>query len=285
MIRATRLVKKGNIVLILTDKKIHKDQFTIPAPMAVGAIHHKLIDSGLRCDTNLIVETGSARNPHHFAVLLGYGATAIYPYLSFELIFELINKNNKSDDYTKSVSNYISGINKGIFKIMSKMGISCVSSYRGAQLFETVGLDDDVVDLCFRGTINRISTGTDFDDLQKDILETHEFAWDEKLKIKTGGLLKYVHDDEYHDYNPDVVKQLQECVSTGSYDDYKKFSETINNRRPSFLRDLLNLRSKNKSVSLKQVEPISNIVKRFDTAGMSLGALSPEAHEALAVVQ
>ena len=106
------------------------------------------------------------------------------------------------------------------------MGISCVSSYRGAQLFETVGLDDDVVDLCFRGTINRIS-GTDFDDLQKDILETHEFAWDEKLKIKTGGLLKYVHDDEYHDYNPDVVKQLQECVSTGSYDDYKKFSEII----------------------------------------------------------
>ena len=280
--RATRLVKKGNIVLILTDKKIHKDQFTIPAPMAVGAIHHKLIDSGLRCDTNLIVETGSARNPHHFAVLLGYGATAIYPYLSFELIFELINKNNKSNDYTKSVSNYIRGINKGIFKIMSKMGISCVSSYRGAQLFETVGLDDDVVDLCFRGTINRIS-GTDFDDLQKDILETHEFAWDEKLKIKTGGLLKYVHDDEYHDYNPDVVKQLQECVSTGSYDDYKKFSEIINNRRPSFLRDLLNLRSKNKSVSLKQVEPISNIVKRFDTAGMSLGALSPEAHEALAI--
>ena len=204
---------------------------------------NKLIDSGLRCDTNLIVETGSARNPHHFAVLLGYGATAIYPYLSFELIFELINKNNKSNDYTKSVSNYIRGINKGIFKIMSKMGISCVSSYRGAQLFETVGLDDDVVDLCFRGTINRIS-GTDFDDLQKDILETHEFAWDEKLKIKTGGLLKYVHDDEYHDYNPDVVKQLQECVSTGSYDDYKKFSEIINNRRPSFLRDLLNLRSK-----------------------------------------
>ena len=123
------MVKKGNIVLILTDKKIHKDQLTIPAPMAVGAIHHKLIDSGLRCDTNLIVETGSARNPHHFAVLLGYGATAIYPYLSFELIFELINKNNKSNDYTKSVSNYIRGINKGIFKIMSKMGISCAVSY------------------------------------------------------------------------------------------------------------------------------------------------------------
>ena len=273
--RAKRCVKKGNIVLILTDKKIHKDQLTIPAPMAVGAIHHKLIDSGLRCDTNLVIETASARNPHHFAVLLGYGATAIYPYLSYEIINEVISKN---DAYGLGLSNYIKGINKGIFKIMSKMGISCVSSYRGAQLFEIVGLDDDIVNLCFKGTVNRIS-GTDFLDIQKDLIETHLFAWDEKLNITTGGLLKYVHDDEYHDYNPDVVKQLQECVSTGSYQDYKKFSNLINNRKPSFLRDLMTINSKKKSIDLKQVEPIGKIVKRFDTAGMSLGALSPEAHD------
>ena len=120
-----------------------------------------------------------------------------------------------------------------------------------------------VVDLCFRVTINRIS-GTDFDDLQKDILETHEFAWDEKLKIKTGGLLKYVHDDEYHDYNPDVVKQLQECVSTGSYDDYKKFSEIINNRRPSFLRDLLLGRAVSSKINLKHKKDDCNVfVEKF----------------------
>ena len=140
--RAIRSVKKGNVTLVLSDKKINNNQLIIPAPMAVGAVHHKLIENGLRCDTNIIVETGSARNPHHYAVLIGYGATAIYPYLAFEVLNEMVTKNKINvKNYGVSLSNYIAGINKGLLKIMSKMGISCISSYRGAQLFEIVGLD------------------------------------------------------------------------------------------------------------------------------------------------
>ena len=281
--RVTRSVKKGNIIIILSDKKIGKNQLTIPAPMAIGAVHHRLIDDGLRCDCNLIVETASARNPHHFAVLLGYGATAIYPYLSLEILNEMISRNNiDSHNYSLYVKNYISGINKGILKIMSKMGISCVSSYRGAQLFEIVGLNEEIIDLCFKNSFKRIS-GASFKDIELEIDENRNFAWDINRKIETGGLLKYVHDGEFHDFNPNVVKALQECVTTGSYDDYKKFSDLVNNREPSFIRDLLKLKTSNKPVPISQVESAEKILKRFDTAGMSLGALSPEAHESLAI--
>ncbi|MEC9205777.1 MAG: glutamate synthase large subunit [Pseudomonadota bacterium] len=281
--RVTRSVKKGNIIIILSDKKIGKNQLTIPAPMAVGAIHHRLIDNGLRCDCNLIVETATARNPHHFAVLLGYGATAIYPYLSLEILNEMISRNNISpNNYSSYVKNYINGINKGILKIMSKMGISCISSYRGAQLFEIVGLNEEIIDLCFKNSVKRIS-GASFKDIELEIDENRNLAWDINKKIKTGGLLKYVHGEEFHDFNPNVVKALQECSTTGDYDDYKKFSNLVNSREPSFLRDLLKLKTSNKSIPLSQVESIKKILKRFDTAGMSLGALSPEAHEALAI--
>ena len=281
--RATRSVKKGNITIVLSDKKISKNQLIIPAPMAIGAVHHKLIDAGLRCDTNLIIETGSARNPHHYAVLLGYGATAIYPYLAYEILNEMVGKNKISvKKYGESVGNYIKGINKGILKIMSKMGISCVSSYRGAQLFEIVGLHEKIVDLCFKDTISRIS-GSDFSDIQKDLEENRVTAWDVSKEIKTGGLLKYVHNEEHHDYNPDIVKSLQECVSTGYYEDYRKYADLVNGRNPSFMRDLLSLKPTSKKISITKVESIKKIFHRFDTAGMSLGALSPEAHEALAI--
>ena len=281
--RATRSVKKGNILLILSDKKISKNQLTIPATMAVGAVHHKLIEVGLRCDCNLIIETASARNPHNFAVLLGYGATAIYPYLSFEILNEMIVKNNMNKKrYPLYVKNYVDGINKGILKIMSKMGISCVSSYRGAQLFEIVGLNEEIIDLCFKNSFKRIS-GSSFEDIELELEENRNLAWNINKKIKTGGLLKYVHDEEFHDFNPDVVKALQECSATGDYHDYKEFAQLVNNRNPSFLRDLLKLKSSKKPIPLSQVESIDKILKRFDTAGMSLGALSPEAHESLAI--
>ncbi len=281
--RAIRSVKKGNINIVLSDKEISKNHLIIPAPMAVGAVHHKLIDAGLRCDTNLIIETGSARNPHHYAVLLGYGATAIYPYLAFEILNEMVNKNKITiNKYGDCVKNYTQGINKGILKIMSKMGISCVSSYRGAQLFEIVGLDQKIVQLCFKDTISRIS-GSDFSDIEVDLTENRDSAWDISKEIKTGGLLKYVHDEEHHDYNPNVVKALQECVMTGEYEDYKKYSDLVNNRQPSFIRDLLSLKNKSKKISLSSVESAQKLYHRFDTAGMSLGALSPEAHEALAI--
>ena len=245
--------------------------------MAVGAVHHKLIDAGIRCDTNLIIETGSARNPHHYAVLIGYGATAIYPYLAYEILNEMVIKNKISQNkYGACVKNYIQGINKGLLKIMSKMGISCISSYRGAQLFEIVGLDQKIVELCFKDTISRIS-GSDFSDIEADLIENRDLAWDITKQIKTGGLLKYIHNEEHHDYNPDVVKALQECVMTGDYNDYKKYSDLVNNRQPSFIRDLLTLKTNSKRIPLSSVESAQKFYHRFDTAGMSLGALSPEA--------
>ena len=193
--RVIRSVKKGNINIILSDKKINKNQLIIPAPMAVGAVHHKLIDAGLRCDTNLIIETGSARNPHHYAVLIGYGATAVYPYLAFEILNEMVNKKKITiTKYGDCVKNYVQGINKGILKIMSKMGISCISSYRGAQLFEIVGLDQKIVELCFKDTTSRVS-GSDFSDIEVDLNNNRDLAWDITKEIKTGGLLKYVHSE------------------------------------------------------------------------------------------
>ena len=214
-----------SLTIVLSDKKINENQLIIPAPMAVGAVHHKLIENGLRCDTNIIVETGSARNPHHYAVLIGYGATAIYPYLAFEVLNEMVTKDKINvKNYGTCLANYIAGINKGLLKIMSKMGISCISSYRGALLFEIVGLDSTIIDLCFKDTVSRIS-GSDFSDIEEDLEENRIYAWDINKEIKTGGLLKYVHNEEYHDYNPDVVKALQECVMTGDYNDYKKYSD------------------------------------------------------------
>ena len=281
--RVIRSVKKGNINIVLSDKKINKNQLIIPAPMAVGAVHHKLIDAGLRCDTNLIIETGSARNPHHYAVLIGYGATAIYPYLAYEILNEMVNKKKITiSKYGDCVKNYIQGINKGILKIMSKMGISCISSYRGAQLFEIVGLNQKIVELCFKDTTSRVS-GSDFSDIEVDLNDNRNLAWDITKEIKTGGLLKYVHSEEHHDYNPDVVKALQQCVMTGDYNDYKKYSNLVNNRQPSFIRDLLSLKKSSKKIPLSKVESAQTFYRRFDTAGMSLGALSPEAHEALAI--
>ncbi|GIS46580.1 MAG: hypothetical protein Ct9H90mP18_09120 [Gammaproteobacteria bacterium] len=280
--RAVRTVKKGAVLIVLSDIGLNDNQMTIPAVMAVGAVHHRLISEGLRCDCNIIVETASTWNSHHFAVLLGYGASAIYPYLALEIINNMIMRNSQDEKiYAQHVNNFIKGINKGLLKIMSKMGISCISSYRGAQLFEIIGLNSNVIDLCFRNNISRIE-GAGFDDIESDLRINKEYSMKVSDGIGKGGLLKFTADGEYHDYNPDVVKALQECVTTGDYEDYKKFSKLVNSRDPSFLRDLFNLKKK-KAIPLSQVESSKSILKRFDTAGMSLGALSPEAHEALAI--
>jgi len=181
----------------------------------------------------------------------------------------------------KLAENYRKGINKGLLKILSKMGISTITSYRGAQLFEIVGLHDEVVQLCFKGTTSRVQ-GADFSDLQKDQATLARAAWNPRRAIEQGGVLKYIHDGEYHAYNPDVVMALQRAVNSGDYDDYQAYARLVNDRAPTTLRDLMRLRASAEPVSVDEVEPIAEIVRRFDSAGMSLGALSPEAHEALA---
>lgn len=280
--QAVEAVEAGKSLLILSDRNISENTLPVHVALATGAVHHRLIETGLRCDANIIVDTATTRDPHQFAVLLGYGATAIHPYLAYETLHDLLQSNEIKDaDYQKVCANYRKGINKGLFKIMSKMGISTVASYRGAQLFESVGLDPNVVDLCFRGTTNRIK-GADFADLEREQKTLHRTAWTARKQPEQGGLLKYIHGGEYHAFNPDVIATIQQAVETGSYADYKKFAELVNDREPMVLRDLLKIRDDVKSIDVDQVEPATELYKRFDSAGMSLGALSPEAHEALA---
>ena len=267
---------------MLSDKNISREKLTVHALFATGAVHHKLIEEGLRCDANIIVKTGTARDPHHFAVLLGYGATAVYPYLAYECIVEMMRTGEiKQKDITPVLRAYRQGINKGLFKIMSKMGISTIASYRGAQLFEAVGLHESVIKRCFAGTVSRIQ-GARFEDFEADAIELNKFAWRASEPIATGGLFKYVHGGEYHAYHPDVIQTIHKAVASGDYEDYKEFAKLVNARPVAVIRDLLEIKSDRKAVSIADVEPIENILPRFDSAGMSLGALSPEAHAALA---
>ncbi|OCL19766.1 glutamate synthase large subunit [Gilliamella sp. wkB171] len=275
-------VKNGTVLLILSDKNIAADRLPIPAPMAVGAVQQRLVEKNLRCDANIIVETASCRDPHQFAVLLGFGATAIYPYLAYETLAQMVDKGTINKTYREAILNYRNGINKGLYKIMSKMGISTVASYRCSKLFEAVGLHKDVVELCFQGVTSRIS-GANFDDFAQDQFNLSKKAWLRRKPLEQGGLLKFVHGGEYHAYNPDVVQSLQKAVNNGSYEEYKRYADIVNNRPVATLRDLLKLNPpESGAIALNEVEPEEALFKRFDSAAMSIGALSPEAHESLA---
>lgn len=277
-----RVVRDGTVLVVLSDRGIAKGKLPIPAAMAVGAVQKRLVDAQLRCDANIVVETASARDPHQFAVLLGFGATAVYPYLAYESIAKMVEKGVIQQSMPDAMLNFRNGINKGLFKIMSKMGISTIASYRCAQLFEAVGLSDKVVDLCFKGVASRIQ-GADFDDFQQDLINLARRAWLKRKPVEHGGLLKYVHGGEYHAYNPDVVSTLQSAVRSGDAMDYKTYADTVNKRPVSSLRDLMKLKPADKPISLEKVEAATELFKRFDSAAMSIGALSPEAHEALAI--
>lgn len=280
--QAEQVVKEGTVLVVLSDRALSKGKLPIPAAMAVGAVQTRLIDANLRCDANILVETATARDPHQFAVLLGFGATAIYPYLAYETLGKLVDDGAISKSYRDVMQNYQYGINKGLYKIMSKMGISTIASYRCSQLFEAVGLHQDVVDLCFKGVATRIQ-GASFDDFQQDLFNLSRKAWAKRKPIDHGGLLKYVHDGEYHAYNPNVVNSLQKAVKSGEERDYASFAKEVNSRPAATLRDLMSLKKSATPTKLEQIEPSSELFKRFDTAAMSIGALSPEAHEALAI--
>jgi glutamate synthase (NADPH/NADH) large chain len=282
---AEAAVRKGKLVLLLSDRYPVKGKLPIHALLATGAVHHRLVATGLRCKCNILVETGTARDAHHFACLIGYGATAIYPYLAYQTLFDLMRKGAlkmEADTRRELGRSYRRGIRKGLFKVMSKMGISTVASYRSAQLFEIVGLSDDVVSLCFEGSDSRIQ-GADFSDLKLDSQYLAARAWNQNESVEQGGLLKYMHDGEYHMYNPDVIATLQAAVITGDYERYKEFAALVNDRPVSCIRDLLKLKPSAAAIPIEEVEPVTAILARFDSAGMSLGALSPEAHEALAI--
>ena len=279
---AEAAVREGSSILILSDRNIAETRLPLHSLLVTGAVHHHLIRVGLRADCNLVVESGSARDSHHVACLLGFGATAVHPYLAYSVIEDLLARGELLGDPHLCQKNFRKGINKGLLKIMSKMGISAVNSYRGAQLFEAVGLDSELVDIAFTGVTSRIG-GVTLEQLEKDQWQLANRARSRRKSLDQGGLLKYVHGGEYHAYNPDVVMSLQSAVMSGDYADYQRYATHCNHRPVAALRDLLSLKLPDSPVPLDEVESIDNIFRRFDSAGMSLGALSPEAHEALAM--
>ncbi|WP_278432930.1 MULTISPECIES: glutamate synthase large subunit [Stutzerimonas] len=279
--QAEEAVRGGKVLLVLSDRHIAPGKLPVHASLAVGAVHHRLVETGLRCSCNILVETATARDPHHFAVLIGFGATAVYPFLAFEVLGDLIRTGEVLGDLYEVFKHYRKGISKGLMKIISKMGISTIASYRGAQLFEAVGLAEEVVDLSFRGVASRIK-GARFEDLEAEQKALAAEAWSSRKPIQQGGLLKFVYGGEYHAYNPDVVSALQVAVQSGDYSRFKEYTALVDQRPVAMLRDLLKVKVAEQPLALEEVEPLEAILKRFDSAGISLGALSPEAHEAIA---
>ncbi|WP_306548542.1 glutamate synthase large subunit [Desulfobulbus sp.] len=280
-LQAAEAVRSGCVLLLLTDQDCAPPLLPIHALLATGAVHHHLAQAGLRCNANLLVATATARDSHQIAALIGFGATAVYPYLSYAVLADLCRSGELDLAPDLAIKQYRKGIKKGLLKIISKMGISTVASYRGAQLFEIIGLDEEVVNLCFPGTPSRIQ-GAGFADLEADQKILARAAVSPRKPIQMGGLLKFMHGQEYHAFNPDVVTGLQAAVKSGDYNQWQTCADLINRREPAVLRDLLGLRRDLKPIPIDQVEPVEAIIRRFDTAAMSLGALSPEAHEALA---
>ncbi|NVJ49995.1 MAG: glutamate synthase large subunit [Gammaproteobacteria bacterium] len=278
---ALQVVSDGVVLLCLSDRYLSLDEVPIHAALATGAIHNALIKQGLRCDCNIIVCSGFVRDPHHFAVVCGLGATAVYPYLAYQVIAANLTEQT-ADALSQSILSYRTGIEYGLRKILSKMGISTMASYRGAQLFEGLGIADEVIERCFPGMPSRIQ-GVDFNWLEQEARRNHQWALNPTSTIAHGGLLKYQFNGEQHAYNPDVVQQLQQAVNSGRYQDYRVFADSVNQRKPLALRDLLQLVPAAEPINQDAVEASAAILPRFDSAAMSIGALSPEAHESLAI--
>jgi glutamate synthase (NADPH/NADH) large chain len=280
--QAITAVEEGAGLLVLSDESIDKNKVPIHALFATGAVHQVLVNRGLRLSANLIVSTATARDPHHFAALIGVGATAIHPYLAYRIIDNAVESGAfKAERLTSALRDYRKGINKGLLKIISKMGISTISSYRGAGLFEAVGMSKEVMELCFPSVPSRLG-GADWQSFEEEATALIRDAFNAAVPAMQGGLLKYVHGGEYHAFHPDVVMQLQKVAASGVMDDYRQFATLVNDRPVAHLRDLFKLKRSLQPLAIEAVEPVENIIKRFDTAAMSLGALSPEAHEALA---
>ena len=281
--RAVDAVKNGYTVLILTDRNVDSEHVPIPALLATSAVHQHLIREGLRTNTGLVVETGSAREVHHFALLGGYGAEAIHPFLAIESIAAI------SKDPEKAVKNYVKAVGKGLNKVMSKMGISTYMSYCGAQIFEAVGLRTDLVNKYFSGTASTIE-GIGIFEVAEEALRTHRaaFSQDPVLAnaLETGGEYAFRVRGEDHMWTPDSIAKLQHATRANNYSTYKEYAQLINDqsRRQMTLRGLFEFKvDPARAIPLDQVEPAKESVKRFATGAMSLGSISTEAHSVLAV--
>lgn len=268
--------------IVLSDRGVNADRAAIPSVMAISAVHHHLIEKRKRVQTALIVETAEAREVMHFALLLGYGASAVNPYMAYAMLDSLIASGDLSLPYPTAESNYITSIGKGLFKVMSKMGISTMASYRGAQLFESVGISQSVIDAYFAGTTSAVG-GVELDDITADVLKLHNIGFSGG-KLGDLGQYTFRKNGEKHAWNPETISKLQIATRLGSYEKFKEYSTAANEKdRPIFLRDRLDYVRGAKTIDLSEVESIESITARFVTGAMSFGSISKEAHEALAV--
>ena len=288
---AARYVDNGANILILSDRNLGPERVAMPSLLAVAAVHHHLVRRGTRLRSGLVIESGEPRDIHHMATLIGYGAAAINPYLMFESLDELADRTLLPGELNREEAEQriVRAIGKGLMKTLSKMGISTIQSYCGAQIFEAVGLDRQLIDKYFTGTASRIG-GVGLDQLSTEAMERHFRAYprtDREL-LPVGGVLQWRRDGEVHIWNPDTIAPLQHAVQGKNGDPrvtYKQFARRANEdaARRSLLRGLMRLRPAGEPVPLEEVEPATEIVKRFTTGAMSLGALSREAHETLAI--
>jgi glutamate synthase (NADPH) large chain len=282
----------GANIIVLSDRGSTRELAPIPALLATSAVHHHLIREKTRTRVGLVVETGEARGVHHMCLLIGYGAAAINPYLAFETIEDLIAEGaTEITDPRKAIQNYIKACGKGILKVMSKMGISTVASYTGAQIFEAIGLSDDLVDEFFTGTVSRLG-GIDLAELAEEVKRRHAVAHPENpterahRSIDLGGEFQWRREGEYHLFNPETVFRLQHATRTKRYEIFKEYTRAVDHQSEQLatLRGLFELRIGDRpAVPLDEVEPVSEIVKRFSTGAMSYGSISAEAHENLAI--
>ena len=281
---AEQSVDEGYNYIILSDRDVDKDHVAIPSLLAVSAVHHYLIDAGKRVQTALIVESGEIREVMHAALLLGYGASALCPYMTYAILDDLVKKGKIQENYATAEANYINAVKKGLLKIMAKMGISTIRSYRGAQIFESIGLSEGLLRTYF-GTETSTVGGIGLDTIARDAKAYHDKAireeqMDVERPLPNLGQFHWREDGIKHAWNPETIATLQLATRTGNYELFKKFENLVDNKpEPLFLRDFLDW--KRNPIDIDKVEPVEKIVKHFVTGAMSFGALSAEAHEAL----
>ncbi len=286
--KASEATQAGSNILILSDRGVDAKLAPIPSLLATAGVHHHLVREGTRTRVGLVLESGEPREVHHFSLLIGYGAGAINPYLAFETLDDLIRAGVlEGVDHPDAVAKYIKALKKGIVKVMSKMGISTIQSYRGAQIFEAIGLNREVIDKYFTHTASRIQ-GIGIAEIFEETLARHRRAYPERpsgpLLLDVGGQYQWRRDGEYHLFNPNTVAKLQSAVRSDSYQDFKEYSQSVNEQSKNIctLRGLFSFK-KGKAIPIEEVEPAKEIVKRFKTGAMSYGSISKEAHETLAI--
>lgn len=282
-------VRSGVKLIILSDRSVGDDGKALISPLlCVGAVHSALIKHGLRLKCSIILETGEPREEHHFACLIGYGADAILPYLAFYTVYNLkeehMGKSIQTNDRLNLIRNYKSAVEKGIKKIMSKMGISVLSSYRGGKIFEIIGLSHEVIELCFEGTPAWfVPDGLGFEHIAKDYAEFYNWSKDGSPRLVNLGFFKFIRDKEHHLKNPYVFRPLHKFTESGDHRYYQEFTQQVSSREPAKARDFFDISPIGEPIPVEEVEPVESILKRFYVSSMSFGALSPEAHETLAI--